>query len=260
MYRSSGTQRTFTFSAASLELLKTSIKGQLAEAKIATFLNAEGEQLLNASEKLPLAHSPLSTFKCLAALLWHHVTRARLPRLQDLERSIMVQVAVGLKARGLVPQSAFPGFSVVNPTAYLSIGEVTSSAPGTLAKLAHFVRDTIDHVDDDYLSKVLQLITSIPDVTKICTTGEVERCDAGFLVNSWARFLGDTKWDVVGTSSSVPEWGRKASGPIEGYALVMPRRNDKDADWEVLLGLREEDMECLLADDTFLGWVKRVVQ
>ncbi|KAF2096397.1 hypothetical protein NA57DRAFT_58315 [Rhizodiscina lignyota] len=250
------TSRLFTFSAASIRQLKDSIINQLSDSVRDRCANTAASE--DPGRKDNPLHS-LSSFVCLTALVWHHLTLARVPRL-DPEEPSSIFIPVNLRMRGLVPSMAFPGCSILEPCAELPVAEVASSAPDTLFKLAQFVRNAIDQVDHAYLSQRLQLFTSIPDVTELRHTGETARCRAGFKMNNWAMFGADAEWNIVGTATGAPEWVRKPWSAIEGYAIVLPRKNDPDADWEVTLGLREEDMEQLLGDNEFMASVKRVVE
>lgn len=237
------TARFFVFSGAYVQDLKQRINAQL-----------------QADSTLPDSEKPtLSRFVCLTALIWHHLTLARLPHL-DLEEESTLATLVGLRPRGLAPPDYFPGNAALHTMTSTSVAEVSSTTPDTLTKLALSVKRAINLVDGAFVARRAKLMASIPDVRRLCNIGESEtlRRRAGLIVSSWTDFGMDTEWGIVGAGSSKPAWCRKPWSPAVGYAIVMPRRRGVEADWEVYLGYEERDGERLIEG---LGRVtKRIVE
>jgi len=150
---------------------------------------------------------------------------------------------------------------VIHSIAASDIPELTSpdaSSPCQLAKLALSIRRSINAVDSEYISQTASLSEAFPDVR-----------DFGFkidpvfgpdlILTSWRDF---SYYDLDFGELGKPQWARKPWSRHAAVIVVLPRdkRVDSEKGIEVILLLREDDMDRLMQDGEFMKWVRRVME
>jgi hypothetical protein len=245
-----------------------SLGGTLASAsedsitnRLFVFSNARLKQL---KESL-MAHLPdpvnewVSTNDCLAALLWSTITRARLPNIFASNTSSFA-VAVDVRKRANPPLSpTYAGAAVVHSIATSDIPVLTdASTPSQLAQLALKIRKSLHAVDNEYISQTVSLSEAFPDVREFgFKIAPVYGPD--LILTSWKDF---SYYGLDFGELGKPQWARKPWSRHAAVIVVLPKDKSVEADrgLEVILLLREDDMDRLMDDTQFMQWVKRVVE
>jgi trichothecene 3-O-acetyltransferase len=197
---------------------------------------------------------------CLAALLWSAITRARLPNLSTSTTSSFA-VAVDVRGRTAPPLSpTFAGAAVVHSIAISNIPALTYTTPPSsqFADLALSIRKSLRAVDSEYVSQTVSLSEAFSDIR-----------DFGFrispiygpdlILTSWRDF---SYYDLDFGEIGKPQWVRKPWSRNAAAIVVLPqdRSVGSEKGIEVVLLLREDDMDRLMHDAEFMKWVGRVVK
>ncbi|KAK4235323.1 transferase family-domain-containing protein [Achaetomium macrosporum] len=88
----------------------------------------------------------------------------------------------------------------------------------------------------------------------------ISRHSTGLDATVGVGFGADVEFEIPGTGGRVkPAWVRRAYVPNEGAMAIMPRQEGAkgDADWEIWLALREEDMDALVRKRELGGYLSR---
>lgn len=231
---------------------------------------------------------PLSSFACLAALLWHHVTllRYRAGRLLPDELSYFA-CPINLVSRGIIPKDFFPGASSPVITVSLPVREVIESHPiskegdqgytanDTLIKLAITITKAIKQVDRSWFETRLQLIKSVDDVRDILPAILPRLGHSGIALNSWALFertdIGLEAFDLqlIGVESADGREGghptcmRTPYHPIEGHFINLPGLGKNEGEGgvsQLVASLRGEDIKAFCGEDGFGDMIDKVVE
>ncbi|KAK7517771.1 transferase family-domain-containing protein [Phyllosticta citriasiana] len=220
----------------------------------------------------------VSTCDCLCALLWTSVMNVRSRRLSP---STTVKFAQSVDARGKftppLPADYF-GNAFLQPFATAQLGELVStsvpecleehrsgvSTVAVIANAALNIRNTVQAVDKAFTQQRLDLWSSLqdPSSTLHAFWRALDMAEAGIFLSSWVSFGADVDFGIPGTTTGRAQWIRKTRSASEGACNILPRKlgTKGDADWEVLVQLRIEDME-RLCEETELGRLaKKVVE
>lgn len=254
------TVRVLTFSAAKLEALKAAVTQQLPlVAEIGAWV---------------------STYDCLAALIWAAVVRARQHRL-PVGTKVKFGMAVDIRSKIDPPLPAeYFGNAIVHTLTTATVEELTNTMEHdsgievetendsaidtkTIALAASRIRAAILRVDKQYVQERLAVFSKVadPTFTPIAYKKALDMPNIGIDMSSWQDQGADLDFGIPGASSK-PEFVRKTFSANEGACNVLPRKggSKSTADWEVLLGLSVCDMETVCSKGElgawFEGWVE----
>ncbi|TPX11569.1 uncharacterized protein E0L32_007780 [Thyridium curvatum] len=229
-------------------------------------------------------HGP-STFICLAAITFAHVTKARLNTGKDfisssakarpIPEKVRLQVAVNWRHRcfsDIMSSSAsntiaLPITSIDTATVLAACtGDRTTATPA-LAAIARALNASINSVDEQFIALRTALIHAAPDPRYIGTNYD-PRDPSAFYFNTWRHHGPPMAWKMPGLPEGeegadgvAADAIRRATGEwnMMGAALLLPSARDK-SDFEVLVTLDTESMALLCADPSWKTWVKRIIE
>ena len=192
----------------------------------------------------------------LQALLWHHMTQARIPSIKDssISRSkLLIPVNIREKLKDPIPKS-YLGAAVDFASVELSFQELSSYTPSsllTLASTALAIRRAIKNVDEGYIRQAIALsLVEDPeiDVRDLMASNMNRSEGADMYITSWEKLrLYDAELEM---GIGQPDWVRKPWSKDPGSCVIMPS-DERKPYLEVLIQMTEVDMERLLADDLF---------
>lgn len=226
---------------------------------------------------------PPSSYLSLAALMWSHITKARVHawekkegrKLIDRQSPAKLTTAVDWRKRGFKGALVdYLGIAVVIPFTQLPLGVVIdaacSSADNTapssdrLARLARCVQQTIDSVDEEFVTARTSAMAAYKNDPRRFGLG-VDPTDPTCLgFNTW-RFLSiDADWSIPGVDVSRPDAVRRVGANVGvERALILPvgsNEGGQEGTVEMLIWLTEDAMELLLRDGGFMRWVHHVIE
>ena len=205
----------------------------------------------------------MSSNDALQALLWHHMTKARMPSIEHAaitHSKLLIPVNIRRKLTDPIPES-YLGAAVDFAVAELPLHELSSSAnyPAILASIALTVRRAIDNVDEAYIRQAIALsLVQNPhiDVRDLMASNMNRAEGADMYITSWEKLgLYDATLDM---GLGRPDWVRKPWSKDPGSCVIMPS-DDRKPYIEVLVQMTEPDMDRLLADDLFMTYVTRTI-
>ncbi|KAI1331540.1 hypothetical protein F5Y16DRAFT_360197 [Xylariaceae sp. FL0255] len=127
-----------------------------------------------------------------------------------------------------------------------------------LAQLAIQVRQSIDAVDEDHVSRRMAMMAQAPD-PRILGVNYDPRSPECLAFNTWRHFGADVEWNIPGVSVTKPDAIRRASGGWNmGSALILPARADSTQQ-ELFVSLSVDAMRLLCQDERWMRWVDRVI-
>lgn len=190
--------------------------------------------------------SHISTYDALCAFLWHSITNARrlpIATPPDPPATSMVGFAVDGRKRLDPP---LPATYLGNAILYGSTGaDIAKLTMSNLPTTASQIRKAITAVDPTFIRNIIGLVSGLPDVTALVPGFDMLGPDLA--VTSWRDM------DLVGL-----DWGERI-GEVEsvripkiafdGACIVLPEL--KDGGLEVIVGLKNEAMDRLKADEDF---------
>jgi hypothetical protein len=157
--------------------------------------------------------------------------------------------------------------------------EQAMSCPPTTAEIAvaaFLVRDAVQSIAnnrDDMRRKSIAIAQHATDLHPARNQGllwpevdaavrrAISRHSTGVDASVGVTLGADIEFDIPGAAEGgmKPAWVRHAYVPNEGFMLVLPRQGGAkgDADWEIWLGMREEDMDSLAEEGELGGWLCR---
>ncbi|KAI1108402.1 hypothetical protein F5Y14DRAFT_85211 [Nemania sp. NC0429] len=217
-------------------------------------------QAENKSDTLPTAYISLAT------LAFAHITKARIetePRLTEIEASQTAELwnSVNWRTR------AFPGATenyfgnAVLPAVTSVTREQVKAAcyeDGGLARLAPFVRKSIEAVDEEYVRRRMSMMSQTPDPRMVGVNYD-PRSPEVLAFNTWRHFGADIEWDIPGVPVTKPDTIRRATGGWGlGTALILPAKEDSKRQ-ELFVSLSVDAMEALCRDQRWRLWVDRII-
>ena len=255
-----------------------------ATARILTFSAAKIETLKAAvSQQLPLVAEIgawVSTYDCLAALIWVAVVRARQHRLGPGTK-VKFGMAVDIRSKTDPPLSVdYFGNAIVHTLTASTVAELTNTMDHdsgievetegesvidlkTIALAASRIRAAVAQVDKAYVSDRLHVFSRIADPTFTATTYKkaLDMPNTGIDMSSWQDQGADLEFGIPGASSK-PEFVRKTFSANEGACNILPRKGGSkgSANWEVLLGLSVSDMENVCSKAELGAWMQGWVE
>ena len=208
----------------------------------------------------------VSTMDPLHALLWVHMTLARLPSIIDpsvTTSKLLIPINLrGSKKFADPVSTSYFGAAVDFAEARLPLSEFsiyTRDNPETLSSAAVAIRQAIDRVDEAYTRQLIALARQPdPDIdVRDLMASNMNRTDgADMYITSWSKLKLYESTLELGLGK--PQWVRKPWSRDPGSCVVLPDDCRRE-DIEVLVQMTEEDMERLLGDAMFMEFVTRVV-
>lgn len=217
-------------------------------------------QAENKSDTLPTAYISLAT------LAFAHITKARIQTdsyLTEIEPSQTAELwnSVNWRTR------AFPGATenyfgnAVLPAVTSVTREQVKAAcydDGDLARLAPFVKESIDAVDEEHVRRRMSMMSQVPDPRMVGVNYD-PRSPEVLAFNTWRHFGADIEWDIPGVPVTKPDTIRRATGGWGlGTALILPAKEDSKRQ-ELFVSLSVDAMEALCRDERWRQWVDRII-
>lgn len=217
-------------------------------------------QAKNKSDTLPTAYISLAT------LAFAHITKARIatePQLTEIEPSQTAELwnSVNWRTR------AFPGATenyfgnaVLPAVTSVSREQVKAACydDGELARLAPFVKNSIDAVDEEHVTRRMSMMSQAPDPRMVGVNYD-PRSPEVLAFNTWRHFGADIEWDIPGVPVTKPDTIRRATGGWGlGTALILPAKEDSKRQ-ELFVSLSVDAMEALCRDARWRIWVDRII-
>jgi len=232
--------------------------------RLFTFSRASLVKLREELQRLDPKSEKITVFQTLAALIWTHVTRARRPRLIP-ETNTHCAVAVNLRPRVDHPplDRNFIGNASTTYPSRLSVSHFLGEqvvTPITLTPAALAIRTKLAEINSDYVPYLISRLSTVQSVDDLFNFN----CLQDVFITSWASFdFGGLvkNWGIPGTKTENQEERvvvRKPFSKQDRSVLIYPREMGEEAPYEVLIQLREDDMERLLNEPR--GLVGRAVR
>ena len=142
-----------------------------------------------------------------------------------------------------------------------NIPQLTSTAalyPSQLANLVLSIRKSLRAVDSEYISQTVSLSEAFPDIRGFgFKIAPIHGPD--LILTSWRDF---SYYDLDFGELGKPQWVRKPWSRHAAVIVVLPRDRSVGSEKgiEVILLLREDDMDRLMHDAEFMKLVGRVVE
>ncbi|KAK2041839.1 hypothetical protein LZ31DRAFT_633070 [Colletotrichum somersetense] len=216
-------------------------------------------------------HGPeafVSMVDTLSALIWVHTTRARLPHL-DLDDKTSFTTAADARPRLCPSFSADAWGNIYTQTSasasvrdlVVSSSSSTDATYAVVAAAAWRIRQAVSQATSPgYIPSRIALAASLADPTaEGAAFRRALRSDhAGLGCSVWVHMGADVDFGIPGTTAGDgrADHVRKTWSASDGSMNVMQRRGAAkgEAPWEVLLTLREDDMERLRAPGELGRW------
>lgn len=200
----------------------------------------------------------VSTNDVLCTVLWRAITRARAlsDAGQQSEDESTAQVGLGMAVNGRarfnppLPATYVGNFNVYSMvTCELPLSRFPSLS--SLGKTALAIRGSINAIDDTYIRSLIHLVDSLPDATAVQPAFKsflgkdlaiTSWADLGLYDLDWGAAIGGGKIDFV----RIPKVG------FDGLCIVLPPMENGAV--EVIVGLKQQDMDVLKDDEAFLQY------
>lgn len=262
--------------------------------KTGRIFTIESQQINDLREAVALhrgAHSGgrlPSTFTCLAAMTWAHVTKARLPSSKnavstsvnatEVPEQVQLMASIKWRRRAFSDiMSTSAGNTIALPLTTVS-GEILlsvcssneSTSNTALSKIVDSIEGAIQGVDENFVALRTSLIRAAPDPRYIGLSAD--SCDARyFYFNTWRHFGAQARWSLPGLIGEdrnsitdgegvAPDAIRRAQAEWNmGAGLILPAKKNSTK-YEVLVTLDVDSMEVLCAEPSWKRWVNEVIE
>ncbi|KXH33986.1 hypothetical protein CSIM01_02321 [Colletotrichum simmondsii] len=204
----------------------------------------------------------------LSAMIWVHVTRSRFAHLSEQDHTSFTTAA---DARSRLCPPFSPGVwgnvYTQTTTGQIPVGDlIQTSSSGILPcdavpailDASWRVRQAVSKASaPGYIPARIALAASLPDPTMEgkAFTKALQPGHAGLGCSVWTHMGADVDFGIPGTGGRA-EYVRKTWSANDGSMNIMQRRGitKGDAPWEVLLALREDDMERICGPNELGRW------
>ncbi|KAI1616946.1 transferase family-domain-containing protein [Exophiala viscosa] len=199
----------------------------------------------------------------LLALLWHSMTKARIPSLASgpslvTESKLLIPVNIRNKLKKPLSESYF-GAAVDFASAKMRLSDLALFSNAALALSAMVIREAINNVDEPYIRQAIALARYVDpkvDVRDLQASNMDRSTGADMYVTSWEKLRCYDATFEMGLGR--PDWIRKPWSKDPGSCIVLPR-DDQKPYLEVVIQMTEGDMARLLDDKDFMSHVSRVI-
>ncbi|KAI0148629.1 hypothetical protein GGR57DRAFT_237164 [Xylariaceae sp. FL1272] len=214
----------------------------------------------NGTQDLPTAYTSL------AALAFAHITDARIKSDTFLTGIVPSQTSllwnsVNWRTRAFHGTTDnYFGNAALPVLTRVSREQLTRACHGDvdLAQLAPMIRESIDVVDEEYVSRRQTMMSLAPDPRMVGVNYD-PRSPESLAFNTWRHFGADVEWNIPGVPVTKPDAIRRASGGWNlGTALLLPARADAPQQ-ELFVSLSVESMNLLCQDEGWMRWVDRII-
>ena len=196
--------------------------------------------------------SYISTDDALSAFIWQCVTRTRLPRLNSTVESTLAR-AVDVR-RYLGISQTYLGLAQNMTYHTLSLRKLAEEPLGSIASLLRSSLDTKTSTLQHDTFALATFLDRTPDKKVVSFTANMD-FSIDIALSSWAKLnCNELDFDIgLGKPEAVR---RPQFDPVESLIYLMPR----SLDGEIAVGmcLRDEDMERLRADKTFMKYARYI--
>ena len=251
------TTRVLTFAASTIDTLKADVTAHV--------------------HRIAGPDAWVSTFNCVAALVWVAVVRARRARVPP-SATVRLGCAVDIRQKHSprLPSEYF-GNAIVHTVAVATASELLDHSssldaaspdagisPATIAHAAARIRAALAAVDDAYVKQRLCVFSRLADPTHVprAYKAALDMPSTGLDLSSWLDQGADVDFGIPGCDPPAPQWVRKTFSAHEGVVNILPRKGGSRGGeaWEVLLGLSADDMSTVCAPQELGAWTLRVVE
>lgn len=252
------------------------------------------QQINNLKEKLvrvpganPHGRLP-STFTCLAAITWAHVTKARLsssknyllnssPEKTAFPKNVRLMISIDWRRRAFASiMSSSAGNTVALPITNIDTATLLAACSSeqhvactALGAVVLAIDAAVRGVDDDFVARRTALIRAASDPRLIGLSADASD-PHDFYFNTWRHFGTQTRWRMPGLEGGngededddgiAPDAIRRIQADWNmGAGLILPERKDS-AKFEVLVTLDVDGMAALCAEPSWKNWVDDVVE
>ncbi|KAH8811537.1 C-8 acyltransferase [Xylogone sp. PMI_703] len=227
----------------------------------------------------PIGRVP-STFICLAAITWAHVTKARLStsksllyspldRTSSLSERARLMISINWRRRAFTDVMRLSaGNTVALPITLIDTNIIFAAcsndedaAYNALGTITRAIDASILNVDEDFTVLRTALFRAAPDPRFIGLDFDLQD-PCNFYFNTWQHFGVDTRWKLpgLGKDGAIPDAMRRAQAEWSmGSGLLLPRRRDS-TEFEVLVTLHVDEIVALCSEPSWQKWVDRVVE
>ncbi|KAH9906028.1 hypothetical protein F4778DRAFT_769829 [Xylariomycetidae sp. FL2044] len=249
-------------------LLKTGLSISHIEktGRIFVFKNERLQQLREKTRACNNSFELPSSYTCLAALAFAHITKARIeadryhlgapPRpTATLWNSVNWRTRAFREATG-----NYFGNAALPAVTKISMPQLMAACydDRELARLVPAVKASIDVVDEEYVRRRHAMLSQVPDPRLVGVNYDPRMAEV-LAFNTWRHFGADVEWSIPGVSVSKPDAIRRAHGGWNlGTALILPAKLDSPTQ-ELFVSLSAEAMKLLLADGGWMQWVENVI-
>lgn len=188
----------------------------------------------------------ISKFVTIATLFWTHVTRARGEALTAQGHSnttLGIVVDTRKRIRNPIFKEAM-GNMCLNATPSFSVPAILQATPD-LVSIAASIASALQAVDEAWIAQRIAHIASIPNPrTFVHATTYANGPD--LFITNWQYLYVNWVWNIPGTSADGKASAvRKPHYLSEGGVRILPRLNDGERDYEILVCLEEGEIERL---------------
>ncbi|KAI2631257.1 hypothetical protein GGS21DRAFT_524047 [Xylaria nigripes] len=215
---------------------------------------------MNDSPDLPTAYMSLAT------LAFAHVTKARIkvePALTGIKPGPTATLwnSVNWRTRAFVGRTEnYFGNAVLPAVTRVAREQVHSAScqDCELARLVTAVQQSVNVVDEEYVSQRMAMMAQAPDPRMVGINYD-PRSPETLAFNTWRHFGADAEWCIPGVPVSKPDAIRRAVGGWGlGTALILPAKAESSRQ-ELFVSLTVEGMEALCKDERWMRWVDKVI-
>jgi trichothecene 3-O-acetyltransferase len=199
----------------------------------------------------------------LMALVWHSMTKARVPSLDESKgiTASRLNIPVDIRKKLKKPLSiSYFGAAVDFASTEMPLCHLTDICDANMAQTALAVRKAVNSVDEAYIRQAIALATkSSPDIDVRDLQGSnMDRAEgADMYITSWEKLpLYEATFDM---GLGQPDWVRKPWSRDPGSCIVLPFDKRKDY-LEVVIQMATPDMGRLLEDTAFWEYVSTWIE
>ncbi|OAL26593.1 hypothetical protein AYO20_10017 [Fonsecaea nubica] len=196
----------------------------------------------------------------LLALVWHGMTKARIPSVPDVTTSkLLIPVDIRRKLKKPLSESYF-GAAVDFASVQLPLRRLADNGVSSMTETALAVRKAINCVDEPYIRQAIALATYPNpkiDIRDLQASNMDRTNGADMYITSWMKLnFYDSTFEM---GLGRPDWVRKPWSKDPGSCIILPYDDRKDQ-LEAVIQLAEADMARLLEDADFMGYVTRWIE
>ncbi|ETI21989.1 hypothetical protein G647_06059 [Cladophialophora carrionii CBS 160.54] len=205
----------------------------------------------------------MSRSDVLMTLIWHGMTKARIPSLSQnptvTTSKLNIPVNIRTRIKNKLPESYF-GAAVDFASVEAPLFHFADNDDASMCETALAIRKAINQVTEPYIRQSIALAENPnPKIDVRDLQGSnMDRTDgADMYITSWEKLkLYDATFDM---GLGRPDWVRKPWSRDPGSCIVLPFDDRKDY-LEVVIQMAEADMGRLLEDKAFMGYVDRWIE